>query len=141
MKAMRTHVRRRRRGIATVEFAVLLPLLAFLFVIGLDFARLFYHYTTVTNCARNGAIYASGDPTKSVDTTGIQAAALADASDLAPAPTVSSKTASDATGNPVVRVTVNWTFHTVTSFPGVPSTVNLSRTVEMRVAQLLPKSS
>ena len=48
-----------RPGVATVELAVVLPLLCFLFVIAVDFARVFYFDLTVANCARSGAIYAS----------------------------------------------------------------------------------
>ena len=51
----------RRRGSAAVEFALLLPFIAFLYVAGTDFARVFYYSQMIENCARNGAIYAS-DP-------------------------------------------------------------------------------
>jgi Flp pilus assembly protein TadG len=130
-----------RRAVAAVEMAFLLPLLVFLFVIGVDFARAFYFGLTVTNCARNGAIYGSMNPTNATDTTGIQAMALADASNLSPAPTVTSTTGTDAQNNPYVAVTVTWTFNTITNYPGVPGTVVLSRTVQMRVAPVLPKNS
>src|SRR5262245_16916603 len=53
--------RRSRRGVASVELAVLVPFLAFLFVIALDFGRIFYFSVTVENCARSGALYGS-DP-------------------------------------------------------------------------------
>ena len=42
-----------------VELAVVLPLLVFLFVVGMDYARVFQATVVVTNCARNGAMYAS----------------------------------------------------------------------------------
>src|SRR5262249_4910977 len=48
-----------RRGVAAVELAVLSPCLALLFVITVDFARLFYYKLTIDNCARNGAIFGS----------------------------------------------------------------------------------
>jgi Flp pilus assembly protein TadG len=133
--------RTNRRGVAAVELAVLLPLLAFLFVIGIDFGRCFYYSLTVANCARHGAVYASSGPTAPEDSAGIQAAALADASNLSPPPTVTSSSGTDAEGNPYVRVTVSWTFHAVTRFPGVPSTMVLTRTVQMRVAPGVPKNS
>ena len=41
--------------------ALLLPLLVFLYVIGVDFARVFYYSQVIENAARNGALYAS-DP-------------------------------------------------------------------------------
>jgi hypothetical protein len=50
-----------RPGAAAVEFAVLLPFLAFLFIIAIDWARVFYYSVTCLNCARNGALWAS-DP-------------------------------------------------------------------------------
>lgn len=124
-----------RRGAAAVELAVLLPFLAFLFVIAVDFARIFYFSQTLENCARNGALYAS-DPTLAAQSpyTSVTQAALADATNLSPQPTVTSGSGTDASGNAYVTVTVSWTFTTVTNYPGVPSTVNLSRTVQMRHA-------
>ena len=132
---------RSRPAVAAVELAVLLPFLVFVFVIGVDFARVFYHCVTLTNCARNGAIYGSADPTHAADTAGIQAAALADATNLSPTPTVTSATATDADGHPCVQVTVTYTFQMLTNYVGIPSAFNLSRTVQMRVAPVLPKSS
>jgi Flp pilus assembly protein TadG len=45
---------RPRRGAATVELAVLLPVIAFLFVIAVDYARVFYYSQVIENCARQG---------------------------------------------------------------------------------------
>ena len=115
--------------------ALLLPLLAFLFAIALDFGRVFHYSQIITNCARNGALYAC-DPNATVVSpyASVNDAALAEAGTLSPAPTVNSTTGTDAAGNPYVQVTVEWQFETITSFPGVPSTVTLTRTVQMRVA-------
>jgi Flp pilus assembly protein TadG len=128
-----------RRGAAAAELAVLLPFLIFLFVVGVDFARVFYFSVILTNSARNGAVYGSGSPTQAADTAGIQQAALADATDLSPAPTVASTTGTDASNYQYVKVTVQQPFHTVISFPGVPSAFTLTRTVQMRVSSLTPK--
>ncbi len=49
--------RRERRGLAAVELAVLLPMLVFMCMITIDFARVIYAATTLQNCARNGALY------------------------------------------------------------------------------------
>jgi Flp pilus assembly protein TadG len=130
----------RRRAAATVELAVLLPLLVFLFVIAVDFARVFYFSLTVENCARNGALYGSDplapsqSPYKSTTD-----AALADASNLQPQPTVTSTNGTDLAGNAYVEVTVAWQFASLTNFPGVPNSTNLSRTVRMQVAPTTPK--
>jgi Flp pilus assembly protein TadG len=133
------HVRRgscnQRRAAVAAELAILLPVLVFLLVITVDFARLFYHYVTITNCARNGAIYAS-DPVGRTQSrySGITDAALADAMNLTPQPTVRSTDTGDS-----VEVTVSYLFRTITSFPGVPSTVNLRSTVRVRVAPRVPR--
>src|SRR5262245_36069317 len=81
-------VRTARHAAAVVELAILLPLLAFLFVVGVDFARVYKDTLTLTNCARSGALYGSSTPTRYNDDAGITAATLADAGDLSPAPTV-----------------------------------------------------
>src|SRR5579885_1223632 len=123
-----------RKGAAAVELAFLLPVLAFLFVLAVDYSRLFYYSLTVNNCARNGALYLS-DPYRQAKSpyANVTAAALADAPNLAPAPTVSSASGSDKGGN-YVTVTVSWNFQTVTNFPGVPRTTTITRTVRMNVA-------
>lgn len=130
MRKRATHL---RRGAATVELAVLLPIIAFLFVIAVDFARVFYFSQIIENCARQGALYASDPkaPAYNLYTT-VQDAALADAPGLSPQPTVSSTTGTDSAGNAYVAVTVTWQFQTITGFPGVPNNVNLSRTVQVR---------
>jgi Flp pilus assembly protein TadG len=123
----------RRRGAAAVELAVMAPLLAFMFVAIVDFSRVFYYSQTITNCARNGAIYGS-DAVLAAQSpySSLSQAALADAANLSPQPTVSSTNGTDASGNPYVRVTVTWQFKMIAAFPGMPN-VNLSRTVQMRV--------
>jgi Flp pilus assembly protein TadG len=136
----RSRVPGSRRATAAVELAVLLPFLVFVFVIGIDFARVFYHCITLTNCARNGAVYGSADPTHAADAAGIQAAALADATNLSPTPTITSAPGTDADGHPCVQVTATYTFQMITSYVGIPSAFNLSRTVQMRVAPVLPKN-
>jgi Flp pilus assembly protein TadG len=125
----------RRHAAAAVELAVLLPLLFFILLILIDFARVFYFSQTVSNCARNGAVYASQLVTAQSPYSSVSEAALADAEDLDPQPTVTSTSGTDTAGNPYVRVTVSWDFHTISQFPGIPSTVQLSRTCQMRVSQ------
>jgi hypothetical protein len=131
-----------------VEFALLLPLLAFLFVITIDFARVFYYTVTLYNCARNGAYYASNYPGIYAYTSASNAA-LADAPNLTPTPTVTTYYSATADGpytsttpitNGYVQVTVSWPFQTVTSYPGVPSTLSLSRSAKMKVAPVTPSN-
>ena len=132
-----------RRGAATAELALLLPVVAFLFVAVIDFARVFHYYVIVTSCARNGALYGCLDASHSTDTTGIQKAALGqyngatsspEVSSLSPTPSVSSTTGTDASRNAYVKVTVTYTFNTISGYPWISSTVTVGRTVQMRVA-------
>jgi Flp pilus assembly protein TadG len=131
----------RRTGAAVVELAVLLPLLVFLFLIATDFARVFYSSLTLTNCARAGAIYAS-DPAGMAESpfASTQAAALADATNLSPQPTISQSNGVDAVGRAYVEVTAKHSFATITGFPGIPRTMNLQRTVRVNVAATSPTS-
>jgi Flp pilus assembly protein TadG len=137
---MRHRISRPRRAAATVELAVLLPFLVFLFVLAVDWARVFYYSTIITNSARQGALYA-GDPVRQSQSpyASVSDAALADASDLQPPPTVTTVNGVDAWGNSYVDVTVNWQFATVTNYPVVGQSVQLSRTVRARVAPDSPK--
>src|SRR4051812_17881695 len=75
--------REQRAGTALVELSLLLPMLLFLLLAGMDYSRVFKTAVIVSNCARNGALYAS-DPNISdrsqFDT--LDAAVRADASEL-----------------------------------------------------------
>ena len=132
---MRYRGTEKRRGAAAAELAVVLPFLVFLFVIGVDFGRVFYFSQVIEHCARNGALYAS-DPKAPASAlySSVQEAALADAVNLTPQPNVSSSTGTDADGNSYVDVTVTWQFNMIMGCLGVPDKVNLSRTVRMRSA-------
>ena len=141
-----------RKGVQVVEFAILLPFLAFMFVIAVDWARVFYYSIAVANCARNGALYLSQQQSAKTSSSPytdsgyvnlyvrsaspVTAAALADAPDLTPAPTVTSAAAKDGYGD-YVEVTVSYPFHAVTNFSVgnflVPSSTNVTKTVRMYV--------
>ena len=131
-----------RPAAAAVELAVLLPVLGVLFVIALDWSRVFYASVIVGNCARNGALYAS-DPYSSVQSpySSLKDAALADAPNLSPQPTVSSATGTDAGGRNYVACTVSYTFQTLSQFPGIPSNTVITRTVRVYQAPQAPQTS
>src|SRR5260370_21709411 len=80
---------RSRQAVAAVELALLLPFLVFIFIIAVDWGRVFYYSVTVNNCARNGALFAS-DPIAQAASpyTSVSQAALADAANISPAPNV-----------------------------------------------------
>jgi Flp pilus assembly protein TadG len=135
-----------RRAAAAAELALVLPVLTFLMLATVDFARCFYAYITITNCARNGALWACDPATQSQSPyTTLTQAAQADAQgNLSPLPTVDAATYSStvngtssttAVSNGYVQVTVRWTFTTLIDYSafGIPHTTNLSRTVCMRM--------
>ena len=146
-----------RKGAQVVELAILLPFLAFMFVIAIDWARVFYYSITVANCARNGALYMARQQSAKTTTppytdsglvnlylssaNPVTAAATADAPNLSPTPTVTTNTGSDSHGA-YVEVTVSYTFQTVTDFSvqffSVPSSTNVTRTCRMYVPPETP---
>lgn len=146
--------RGKRNGAATVELALLLPFLCFLFVICVDYARIFYFAVTVQNCARNGAYYASNYPNNNYlynDIYGyenLDDAILRDANNLTTKPTYEVRYGSSSSGpftsaeepstGGYVQVKVFYRFESLTRFPGIPSTVTLERTAVMQVAQAMP---
>jgi Flp pilus assembly protein TadG len=123
----------RRRAAATVELSIVLPLLVFLFVVGMDYARVFQTTVIVANCARNGALWAS-DPNlaQRSDYETLAQAVQADAADLSEPLTVTSREGEDTSGYGWVEVTVVYPFRTVLTWPGVPSQLQITRTVHMR---------
>lgn len=116
---------------AATELAVLLPLLLVTVLIVADFSRASYTLATLSDSARAGALYYATQ--KSATQAGAQQAALADAADLQPAPTVTVTTGVIAGGHSYVRVTVSYEFSAVIPNLGVSATTPLSRTVEMLV--------
>jgi Flp pilus assembly protein TadG len=128
-----------RPAAAAVELALLLPVLTLLLIITVDFARLYYHYMTITNCARNGALWLC-DPVAQATSkySTVDAAARADATNLDPSKlAVSSTSGTDANANPYVEVTVTYQFPLITSYLGF-NEQTLSRTVRMRTAPVTP---
>ena len=145
---------RRRSAAAAAELALLLPFLCLLFVGTVDYARVYYFGVTLENCARNGAYYASDYPNTSYVFTDIYGyvnlddAILRDASNLSPAPTYTVNYDTNLNGQfsqktkPIgqgyVKVTVNWTFNSITNYPFIPSSVNLTRTCIMEISPAEP---
>ena len=140
--------RRGRRGNALIEFAIAAPIL-FLLVFGVaDFARMFTTANAVTSAARAATQYGMMSPAHYGDATGIAAAATADASGIAGLAVNSSQfcacsiggthvscpaTCSTGTAETYIQVTVSAPFSTTFSYPGVPSTTQVSTTSVVRV--------
>ena len=139
-------IRRRRlnarnrsdRGQALVELAMIAPVLIILMLGVIDYGRVYFAYISVTNGARIGADYAAIGPTQAADTAAIKAAALGDTTDLlnlSPTnPEVTVVTASDSQGSLYADVTMTYTFTTLFPWPGLPTSIDIERTVRSRVA-------
>jgi len=153
------HRERSERGGALVELALTLPLLVIIIAGTVDFARVFYASVSLTNAARAGAQYGafslgnSGNATTMVSTAvnsvpdvkgGINATAsrlcmcASDTGTLtatSPANTCTYTCPSSGHIVATVTVTATKTFTTIMNLlPGVPGSINLSRSATLRVA-------
>jgi Flp pilus assembly protein TadG len=130
---------RNSRGQSLVELAVLTPVLLLLLLGGIDFGRVYFAHVSVTNAARNGADYAGRGPTSAADLDGIREAALWETNELLGTsdtnPSVASQAGTDAQGAHYTDVTVSYQFSTLIPWPGLPSSINVERTVRSKVAE------
>lgn len=142
-------------GQGLVETALTASLLVLLLLAAVDFGRAFYMVVELKGAAHAGAVYGSQYPT---DTAGMQSVATANATDLsnmsganftptatygcecsdgssASASCASAPSCSSSTSE-VYYVTVKTTasYSPLVPWPGIPSTMNMSETVEMRSA-------
>ena len=138
---------RSEQGASLVELALVLPMLLFIVLGTVDFARGYYFGNEVAGAARAGAIYGSTNPT---DTTGITNAvkyAAPDVSNISASSiswgcecpdgtnaSVSCSSAPSCSTNVVnyVKVTATASYTTMLPWTGIPSTLTLSTTSEMR---------
>ena len=131
-----------RSGAAAVELAVLAPCMALLFVITLDFARVFYYKLTLDNCARNGALFGSNlrsyqEKAWVNSYNDITDATTADGQCLNPplsSTYITTTTGTGSDGNANVTVTISYPFTPITQLPGLGSTLTLHAQAKMRVA-------
>jgi Flp pilus assembly protein TadG len=143
-------------GSALVELAVVLPLLVALLIGGADFARVFYASIELENAARAGAQFGAQNTTNSTtametvtlasapNLTGVTAAAsrlcqCANDSAVYSATTPANNCSYSCTGGTrlvnLVTVTASKSFTTLVAYPGIPSSLNLSRSATMRAVQ------
>jgi Flp pilus assembly protein TadG len=124
-----------RGGTAIVEFAVLLPFIMLVFLIGTDWCRIFYAATTITDCARRGALAASGldfgdrELTDAERITRGKNAAVLNGETLSPSLTKGQVTVTVSAE--YVTVTVEYEFRSTTGMLGFDRGWNLSRSVQM----------
>ena len=130
-----------------IEMALLLPLFLLLFVGAVDLGRLYFMSVEVTGAAQAGALYGIQNPS---DASGMQSAASAGASSLAGVSTSASYGCECSDGSSVqascnttptctynyvnyVDVVSSVQYTPIFKYPGLPSTMTLSREARMRV--------
>jgi Flp pilus assembly protein TadG len=68
------HTDKKQRGLAAVEFAIVVPVMLFLMMATAEFGRVFYQYNTLTKAVQTGARYASKPLLNAGELTNIDAA-------------------------------------------------------------------
>lgn len=131
--------RQRSRGQSIVEFALVLPLMLLFLAIAADFGRAYTAYLTVSSSAREGAIYAARSSDNADNESEIIARAEAEVGDggniwnepitVDPGPCATV----DPQGYRCVQVTVEYTFTPFFPIGPIPDSVDMQRTVSMRV--------
>jgi hypothetical protein len=141
-------LRRSDAGSACVELAVIFPLVALLALGVSDFGRMYYAAITVAGAARAGAQYGAQNVLTTMDTASINQAARNEAADIGTIAATSSRfcrcpdgsTPSctgtcPSYGDPevFVRVSARQTVSFLMHYPGMPSSISISRTATFRV--------
>ncbi|MGC1273843.1 MAG: TadE/TadG family type IV pilus assembly protein [Planctomycetaceae bacterium] len=133
-----------RAGASAIELGLLLPLLLTITLGAIDLGRFGYSHLAVTNAARAGAGYASMQnytaTTKPSWDAQLRAAVEAEMASLIGGDGPFSSTdlvvtavrTVESDGLRRVRVTAQFPFETVVSWPGIPEDLTLSHAVEIR---------
>ncbi len=141
---------RSEAGTSMVEFAILAPVFVFLLIGLIEVGRFAYFGILAANAARAGAQYGAQTLSTAADTAGITSAAKQDGQNLsawsvspnhlcsingaAPAPCPSPGATPPANTIYYVQVQVSGQFHSLLSYPGIPSAPTISGSAIMRVA-------
>ena len=134
-------------GASLIEVGLLLPTLLFIVLATIDFGRGYYYANEIAGAARAGAIYGTTNPT---DTTGISNAVKDSAFDMSGVSvsssygcecsdgtqaSVSCASSPSCSGSDIVyysKVTATATYNTLLPWTGIPASLTLSSTREMR---------
>lgn len=137
----------RQRGIASIEFALIVPLLLLLIAAVVDYSLLMRAAIAVGDAARAGAQYGSINTSNASNTSGMQAAALNAAPDIPGLTASAAKVCSCSNGSTVncsggtcpsgpvrtyVQVTVRTTMSPLFSYPWLGYTGAVVATTTMR---------
>lgn len=138
------------QGISLVEMALVIPFLLLIVIGIIDFGRAYYLYNEVVGAAHAGAIYGSQFPTQTAniqtagqnnapDVSGISVSAsygceCLDGTEASASCATSPSCSSSNNEVYYVIVTASATYTPLVPWPGVPSSVPMSQTVEVRSA-------
>jgi len=136
----RKRAMKRRRGVAAIEFAVVLPILMLLLLGAADFGRCFYTSVAITNTARAGAEYGSMHPfdssTQGTWQTGVRQAAvdeLGASNSFDPGRLVVTATSiTESGGARRVSVQAAYPFNTILHWPYIPASISVQGASVMR---------
>ncbi len=137
------------RGGSLVELALVLPFLSLLLIGVIDFGRAYYFSIEVAGAAHTGALYGTQNPT---DTTGMQNAALGDASDVPGVTATATYGCECSDGSHAValcatppscgvnlvnyvQVTTSATYTPLFRWPGIPASFPLQGQARLRAGQ------
>ena len=137
---------RQEHGSSIIETAFIVPFMFLLISGAVDFGRAYYTAIEVSSAAHAGALYGVQNPT---DITGMETAANNDAPDISGLKSTATYgcecpdgksavalcgSAPSCSDNYVLYVSVTSTeaFTPIIKYPGIPSSINLSRTTVMR---------
>jgi Flp pilus assembly protein TadG len=132
------------RGSAILELALITPLLVLLLLCAFDFGRVFFTAMSVSGAAHAGASFGSQSLVRTLDAVGMRVAAELHAPDLGITASASrvcrcgaaTVSCSATCGTPPMKiyatVTATRTFTTAVDYPGIPGTIAISRTAQMR---------
>jgi Flp pilus assembly protein TadG len=141
--------RKREEGSALIELALLLPVFLLLFMGTVDFGRGFFAAIEVSEAAEAAATYGSQQPS---DTAGIQAAAAMAAANVNNVTTTVATGCQCSDGTSVqpgcatpptncpanfvtyIQVSTNAPYSLLFKYPGLPSSITLQGTAQMRSA-------
>ena len=145
---MMSTLRRSESGSAVVELAVVFPILALLALGVCEFGRLYYTAIAVAGAARAGAQYGAQSTLTSIDSASMNQAARNEAVDVGNVAVSSSRfcrcpdgSTPSCTGSCAgfggpevfVRVSASKTVTFLMTYPGLPSSIPMSRTATLRV--------
>jgi Flp pilus assembly protein TadG len=138
------------RGQSLLELALVLPILLLLLIGTIEVGRFSYYSILVSSAARAGAQYGAQSLATALDTVGMTTAAKNDAQSIAGL-TITANQVCGCSGaklgacpaicvlpnHPLVyvQVSVSGKFNSVFSYPGIPKSITVNSTEEMRVAQ------